>query len=101
MITIERMIQKIRPGKWAALNEIDKRYDVVESRFGFPSKKRYQCVFGGHDGNTLFIERQWDSLATMEATYEKALADPELQALNEEAVSIVESTRIEVYTLLP
>lgn len=101
MITIERMIQKVRPGKWAELNEIDKRFDAVESRLGFPPKKRYQCIMGGHDTNTLIIERQWDSLAAMEATYEKALADPELQALNEETTSIIKSTQLEVYMPLP
>ena len=97
MIAIERMIQKVSPDKWAELDEIDKRYDAVESRLGFPPKKRYRCIMGGHDWNTLILERQWDSLAAMEATYEKAFADPEHQALNEEVTSIVKSTRGEVY----
>jgi hypothetical protein len=30
MIAIERMVQKIYPGKWAELTEIDKRYDEIE-----------------------------------------------------------------------
>jgi hypothetical protein len=102
MVTIERMIQKIYPGKWAELDVIDKKYDVVERRLGFPSnKKRYQCMIGSYDSNTLIIERQWDSLASMEATYEKAFADPELQALQKEITSIVKSTQIEVYSPLP
>jgi hypothetical protein len=101
MIAIERMIQKVRPGKWAELEEIDKKYDAVESRLGYPPKKRYPCAMGGHDHNTLIVERQWDSLAAMEAAYEKAFADPELQALNEEVTSIVKSTQMEVYTPLP
>ena len=102
MVAIERMIQKIYPGKWTELEEIDKKYNAVESRLGFPpTKKRYQCMIGGHDSNTLIIERQWDSLATMEATYEKAFADPELQALQKEGTSIIESSLIEVYAPLP
>ena len=101
MIIVERMIQKVRPGKWAELEEIDKRYDAVESRLGFPPKKRYRCVMGGYDWNTLIIERQWVSLAAMEATYEKAFADPEHQALSEEIISIVKSTQGEVYMPLP
>ena len=69
---------------------------------GFPAnKKRYQCMIGGHDSNTLIVERQWDSLATLEATYEKGFADPELQALLKEITSIVESSQLEVYTPLP
>ncbi len=101
MITLERMIQKVHPGKWTELEEIDKRYNVVESRLGFPPKKRYHCIMGGHDQNTLIIERQWDSLAAMEATYEKAFADPEFQALGEEVTSIITSHQIELYTPLP
>ena len=57
MIAIERMVQKIYPGKWAELAEIDKRYDEIEHRMGFPAKKRYQCIIGQYDQNTLVIER--------------------------------------------
>jgi hypothetical protein len=101
MIAIERMTQKVYPGKWAELEEIDKRYNEIEMRAGFPPKKRYQCVFGGMDGNTLIIERQWECLAVMESTYEKVMADPEWQALGQEVASIVQSSQIEVFTPLP
>jgi len=94
--------QKIRPGKWAELEEIDKKSNAVESRLGFPpTKKRYRCYFGGHDTNTLIVEYQWDSLAAMEAVYEKALADSEWQGLEAETVSIIESNQIELYAPMP
>jgi hypothetical protein len=101
MIAIERMVQKIYPGKWAELAEIDKRYDEIESKMGFPPKKRYQCMIGQYDQNTIVIERQWGSLAEMESTYEKVLALPEYQALGKEIESIVASSQDEVYTPLP
>jgi hypothetical protein len=102
MITVERNIQKIRPGKWAELEELDKKFNAAERRLGFPpNKKRYRCVVGGHDMNTLVIEYQWDSLAAMEAVYEKALADPEYQALMAETEGIVESDQMELYEPLP
>lgn len=101
MIVIDRMIQQVRPDKWAELEEIDKKYNAVEGRLGFPPKKRYQCIMGSHDTNTLIVERQWASLAAMEATYEKAFADPEHQALQEEITSIIKSTQWEVYMPLP
>ncbi len=101
MIAVERMTQKVRPGKWADLEEIDKRFNKVEMKAGFPPKKRYQCVIGGMDGNMLIIERQWDSLAAMEAAYEKVMSDPEWQALGQEVISAVESSQIEVFTPLP
>ena len=83
MIAIERMTQKLYPGKWMELEEIDKRYDEIEHRMGFPLKKRYQCVIGSEDNNTLIIERQWDCLAVMESTYEKALAEAREVAMTE------------------
>ena len=101
MIAIERMTQKIYPGKWAELDEIDKKYNDIEARMGFPAKKRYQCVIGGEDSNTLIIERQWDCLAVMESAYEKAFADPEYQALGQELIPIVQSNKVEVFTPLP
>lgn len=98
---VERMVQKIYPGKWTELDEIDKRYDAVEKRLGFPAKKRYSCVMGGdHDSNTLIIEREWDSLGAMEAAFEEAFQDPELLALNEAGTSVVMSSRWEIYSLL-
>ena len=101
MIAVERMTQKIYPGKWAELEEIDRRYNEMETQMGFPAKKRYQCMIGEDDSNTLIIERQWDSLAVMESTYEKAFADPAYQALGKAVASIVESSKVEVFTPLP
>ena len=74
---IERQIQKIYPDKWLELEDLDKKYIEVESRLGFPSKKRFGCYFGSHTINSLIIEREWENLPTMEATYGKAIVDPE------------------------
>jgi hypothetical protein len=101
MIAIERMTQKVYPGKWAELEEIDKRFNAVEARAGFPQKKRYQCVIGSLDQSMLIIERQWDSLAAMESAYDKVMADPEWQTLGKDVGSVVESSQIEVFTPLP
>ena len=101
MIILERLVQKVRPDKWAALEKIEKKYNAIESRFGFPAKKRYQCLVGGHDTNTIIIERQWESMAVMEATYEKIMADPQYQKLGSETIAAIESNQIEYFTLLP
>ena len=94
---IERMIQQIKPNKWHELETIDKKYDKVEKRLGFPPKKRYRCLTGGHNTDTLIIERQWESLAAMEATYNKAFVDSEHQALSEESALIIKSNQVEIY----
>jgi hypothetical protein len=101
MFFVERSIQLVHPDKWPELEVIDKKYNTVESRLGFPAKKRFRCYVGGHTTNTLIIERQWESLASMETVYEKAFTDPEWQALGAETTSIIKSDQVELYVPLP
>ena len=101
MITIERQIQTIFPGQWTALEDIDQKCTAVENRCGFPPKKRYKCVIGGLSTDMIVIERQWESMAALEATYEKILADPEYKALAVEIARIVEKSQLELYTPMP
>lgn len=101
MIIIERLIQEIRPDKWAELEVLNQKYDDVEARLGYPAKKRMRSLAGPLNVNTLIIERQWESLAKMEATNELAQADPEYQALGAESISVIKSNRWELYLLLP
>ena len=98
---LERMIQHIFPGKWAELEAIDKKYNAVEARLGFPVKKRYQLLTGSHPTGTLVIERQWPSLAAFEEVNMKGLADPEYQALGQEGASIIKSMYWEIYMPMP
>lgn len=98
MNIIEREIQIVRPGKWAELEEIDKKFNTVESRLGFPAKRRYRSLVGGHTTDTLIIERQWESLAAAEAAYEKAITDAKHRELSAEVhSSIIESAQVEFY----
>jgi hypothetical protein len=101
MIIIERMIQQIYPEKWAELEMIDKKYNAIEARLGFPAKKRFTYLTGRHEMNALIIERQWESLAKMEATYEKSMLDPEYQALQMESASIIKGIHQELYMPRP
>jgi hypothetical protein len=101
MIITERMIQHVYPGKWVELEAIDKKYNAVEARLGFPAKKRYQLLMGSHPMGTLIIERQWPSLAAMEAANEKGMADPEYQTLQQESAQIIKSVHWELYMPMP
>lgn len=94
---VERMIQQIFPGKWEELDELDEKYTTYEDRLGFPPKRRFHCMTGSYDTNTVIIEREWESLAVMEEIYTKAFADPAYQKLGEEASSIVKSSQVELY----
>jgi len=97
---MERLIQHVRPGKWQELEVLDKRYEAIESKYGFPYKKRYQALFGGYTGNVLIIEREWESLAKLETAYMECLNDPEIQKLQEEIGQVLESNQNELYSVL-
>ncbi len=103
MRVLEQEIQQVNPRCWAELEAINKKFDAVEGRYGFPPKRRYRSLAGGHDTDVLVIEREFESLAAAEAAYEKAMADPEFQALGAELMGspIVTSLRRELYTVLP
>ena len=75
MVILERDVQHIYPDKWDELNAIDGEFNQIESGLGFPAKKRFQLLIGADEVNTLIVERQWPSMAAMEAAYEKAMAD--------------------------
>lgn len=98
MKVVERMVQEIYAGQNEALDEIDKRYDVIEKAAGFPPKKRLWCISGPYNGNTIIIEREWESFAVMEATYEKVFANADYHALGKDVQTIVKSNRIEYFT---
>jgi hypothetical protein len=97
---LERQIQKIRPGQWAALEEIDWRFDAVVNELGFPTKRRWRTLIGGAGLNALIVEREWDSLSQMEEVQLKAFNDDRLRALNQEAAAIIEDIQIELYMAL-
>ena len=102
MKVLHRQIQHVRPSMWAELEAIDKRFDAVERRLGFPAnKRRYRCYFGTHTLDTLIVEYEWESLAAMEATFARAMADPKWQALSAEVTSILQDNQMELYATLP
>ncbi|MCX6035084.1 MAG: hypothetical protein NTV38_08925 [Chloroflexi bacterium] len=82
------------------LEAIDQKFNTIESRLGYPPKRRFRCYIGRHTNNTLIIEREWESLAAMETAYMKVFMDPEWQALNGPFEAIAESNQVEVYLVM-
>lgn len=102
VIVIWRQIQKIYPDKWDDLEEIEKKFNEIEKKLGFPAnKKRYRHLIGTQDINTLIIEYQWESMAKMEKMITKAVLDPEYQKLQAESLLIIQSSQWELYTPWP
>ena len=100
-IYIERMIQKIAPGKWGALEVLDQHFNAVESKLGFPPKRRMRAILGGQSVDTLVVEREWESLAAFEAATMKRMGDPANAALDAESIGVIESLVWEIYMVLP
>jgi hypothetical protein len=103
VVVIQRMIQKVVNGQdldqWEKLDAIDKKYNEIEKKLGFPdNKKRYRCLFGTHDSNTIIIEFQWPSMGKYERIMTKAILNPEYIELSKELIGIIESQVTEIYT---
>lgn len=90
VIIIQRLVQRVINGKWDELEEIDKRFNEIEDKYGFPPKKRYRYFSGSINFNTIVVERQWESLAKLEKLLTKAFLDPEYQKLGDELDFIIE-----------
>ncbi len=99
MRIMERLIQKVDRANWAKKIAIEKRYELVEARLGFPPARRYRAFIGANDTNTRIIERDWSSLQAYLVTVEKALTDPEHQALGAEQLGIVLGNQVELYII--
>ncbi len=76
MRIMERLIQKVDRSSWSKKIAIEKRYELVEARLGYPPSRRYRACIGANDTNTRVIERDWSSLGAFLTTVEKALAGP-------------------------
>jgi hypothetical protein len=97
---MERQVQQVNPDKWEELEKLNMKYDALERKAGFPAKKRMRCYIGENNNSTLVLEREWESLAAMEAAYMKVMVDPAWQALDHPLNQIVTSVKTEVYLIL-
>ena len=98
MKVIERRIQRVRAGMRDWVMDLENRFAAAEAPYGMPTKRHYVCIGGPYDFETIIWEREWSSLAEMEATNEKAFSDPVFKPLTEESGSVFESGRNELYT---
>jgi len=97
MAILERRVQfKVKDAdtyrKW------EKTWEDIERRLGgFPSKRHYFLIAGAENMGTIVWEREWESMAVMEAAYGTMFTDSEAQSLGSGASEIYEGERIEYY----
>jgi hypothetical protein len=98
MKILERNIKHILPGKQSEREALAKEVHIVESKYDFPPLKRFILFSGAGTLGTEVMERQWPSLAAMETALEKAISDPEWQALNKELTAMSQGdAQVELY----
>jgi len=100
MKVMMRTILKVVPGKMAEYMEVEEKSKAMASRYGMPPWRRYNCL-SGDSMHTLVYEMEWDSLAALEASFEKMFTDPETQAFMAKSDAVVESHVNEFYMPMP
>ena len=98
---LQRLIQKVKADKWELLDQIDKKFDELEGKLGFPSKKRYRALSSSLNTDTLIVEREWKSMAELEKSMFASLCDPGIQKLHEQLNDMIEETKIEMFVIWP
>jgi hypothetical protein len=93
--------QKVKRGKRAELDELNKRWRAFDERLGIPPEQQYACMFGSREAGTLLLIREWESMAAMQEGFQRMQADSELAELMGEAGDIIESTQWELYNPSP
>lgn len=100
MLILERIVHQIDPDKWPEVMIMEAEFDQVEKPFGFTEKKRFRTLIAEDGVNTLVIERNWPSMAALEAAYDKASADPGWQAIGMKWSTVIKDTRYELFLVL-
>jgi len=99
MAILQRIVHRIARDKWDEVMEWERKYEAIESRYGFPPSRYYRALLGPYDTDTLIVEREWESWAAWDEAG-TVLADPERQKLEAEAASVFLTTRYEAYMVL-
>lgn len=97
MRILERIVTKVERGRWADLAAIERRFEELESQWGFPPAKRYRAGAGTLDMNTMVLEREWDSYAAREQAYEKAMASEVWHAVGRDSYGVIGTTQAEFF----
>ena len=100
MKVMQRGLMRVRPGKMGEAMQLLNKHMALIARLGWADApmRRYMPFLGGGDSlHTMIFEVEWDSMAEMATFFEKAMADPEMQALMPQWEAVEESHEVELY----
>ncbi|KON34581.1 hypothetical protein AC477_00325 [miscellaneous Crenarchaeota group-1 archaeon SG8-32-1] len=95
---------KFLPGKMLEGTKLLKRsLALSKEKIGCssPIRKYSPWLGGGSSINTIIVEAEYDSLTQMEEFLEKSIADPEMMEINRKWETILESSKEELYRVMP
>src|SRR5689334_5266365 len=96
MNILERHVHQIRNA--AAYWERERKFKEIEDRLGgFPPKRYYHLLAGADDTGTMVQEREWESMAAMEAAMERLFSEPGVMELGGSGPDIGNTERTELY----
>jgi hypothetical protein len=94
---LERCTQKII-GTVEEAYAIEKEFDALEAKMGnVPPKRRYYATYGSLPLGTFVWEREWESMAALEAYQTKMMVDPEWASTQERAEKIFADFHSELF----
>ena len=100
MKVVERCTQRVKPGKFNEFIALEKKFDAAEAKLGnVPPKRRYWAAHSGLYNDTNIWEREWDSMADIEAYNKKTMDNPEWEPLFKEAGEVFFDGRFELFYL--
>jgi hypothetical protein len=90
-----RTTVKIAPGKMVEYMAVEAKSQAMASRYGMPSWRRCSPLTGD-SMHTIVYEMEFNSLAELEAYFEKMLADPERQEVMAKSEEVIVSQENEL-----
>jgi hypothetical protein len=99
-----REILRFMPGKMAEGTKLlEESLALTNKKIGpfSPIRKYTPWLGGGNSINAIIVEVEFDSLTQMAEFFEKTMANPEMMETNRKWEKIVESSREELYLVMP
>jgi hypothetical protein len=92
------------PGKMAEGTKLlEKSLALSKEKIGFSSSVRKYTPWlgGGSSIKTIIVEAEYERLTQVEEFLEKIMADPEMMEINRKWETILESSKEEIYMVMP
>jgi hypothetical protein len=94
---MERCTQKVI-GSFDEVYAIEKEFDELEAKMGnVPAKRRYWAGYGALPFTEMVWERDWESMAALEAYNDITMKDPEWEKMFPKAAKIFGEAHRELY----